>query len=348
MDLFSLGWSDFFQSQTETNGEATEPARVAFRHGRQLLVFGAFGERQALLPARLDTHDTVTVGDWVLGDTTRDPGLVRQVLGRHSALQRKQTGRSSAAQVLAANVDLVLIVTGLDGNFSPRRIERLATLAWEGGATPVVVLNKADLCPDVGSCVREATGAAPGADVLVTQALAGDGVELVRSLLPAGRTGVLVGSSGVGKSTLINRLLGRDCQRTGAVQPWDGRGRHVTSARQLLPLPAGGVLIDVPGLREVGLWGSEEGLHRAFADIKELASGCRFADCRHAGEPGCAVRAAVAAGALSAQRLASYQDLEKELAFAITRRDSAARAERERFWKQISRAQRQYQRLQRG
>jgi ribosome biogenesis GTPase len=211
----------------------------------------------------------------------------------------------------------------------------------------VVVLNKADLCPDVGSCVREATSAAPGAEVLVTQALAGDGVELVRALLPRGRTGVLVGSSGVGKSTLVNRLLGSEQQRTGMVQPWDGRGRHVTSARQLLPLPAGGVLIDVPGLREVGLWGSEEGLGRAFTDIGKLASGCRFVDCRHASEPGCAVLAAVESGALAAERLASYRDLEKELAFASSRHDAAARAERERFWKQISRAQRQMERLQR-
>jgi ribosome biogenesis GTPase / thiamine phosphate phosphatase len=323
------------------------PGRVAFRHGRQATVLGAAGELAALIPARLAGSDSgsLAVGDWVLLDTGQDPPFVRHALDRSSALRRKAAGRSSDAQVLAANVDLVLIVTGLDGDFSARRIERLATLAWEGGATPVVVLNKADLCPDLPGCVREATAAAPGAEVLVTTALDGQGVELVRGLLPAGRTGVLVGSSGVGKSTLINHLLGYERQRTGAVRADDGRGKHVTTARQLLPLPGAGVLIDVPGLREVGVWGGDEGLQHAFADITELAARCRFSDCGHAGEPGCAVQAEIASGGLAPARLSSFQNLQRELLWAQTRHDAAARAEHERFWRQIRLAQRQHQKL---
>lgn len=347
MELSPLGWSDHFQRQLTPEHDTLTPGRVAFRHGHQATVLGEAGELAALVPARLAGGDAgaVAVGDWVLLDPGQDPPFVRHLLERRSALLRKAAGRSSEAQVLAANVDLVLIVTGLDGDFSARRIERLATLAWEGGATPVVVLNKADLCPDLPGCVREATAAAPGAEVLVTAALDGQGVDLVRGLLPAGRTGVLVGSSGVGKSTLINHLLGCERQRTGAVRADDGRGKHVTTARQLLPLPGAGVLIDVPGLREVGVWGSDEGLQHAFSDIAELAAGCRFADCGHAGEPGCAVQAAIAAGALAPARLASFHSLRKELLWAQTRHDAAARAEYERFWKQIHRAQRQHKKL---
>ncbi|HNX50262.1 MAG TPA: ribosome small subunit-dependent GTPase A [Thermoanaerobaculaceae bacterium] len=347
MELSSLGWSDYFQQQLTNQDDAFVPGRVAFRHGRQVTVLGGGGEHAALLPARLAGHgpEAVAVGDWVLLDPAEDPPLARHLLARRAALQRKAAGRTSESQILAANVDLVLIVTGLDGDFSPRRIERLATLAWDGGATPVVVLNKADLCLDLGAGVREAMAAAPGAEVLVTAALEGQGVESVRALLPAGRTGVFAGSSGVGKSTLINRLLGSERQRTGAVRADDGRGRHVTTARQLLPLPGGGVLIDVPGLREVGLWGGDEGLDHAFADIATLAAGCRYSDCRHAGEPGCAVRDAIEAGRLAAARLESFQNLQRELAWAQTRHDAVARAEHERFWRQIHRAQRQHQRL---
>jgi ribosome biogenesis GTPase len=347
MELSSLGWSDFFQRQLGPEHDNLMPGRVAFRHARQATVLGDAGELAALIPARLAGGDAgaVAVGDWVLLDPAQDPQLVRHALARRSALLRKAAGRTSEAQVLAANVDLVLIVTGLDGDFSPRRIERLAALAWDGGATPVVVLNKADLCPDLDARVREATAAAPGAEVLVTAALDGQGIELVRGLLPTGQTGVLVGSSGVGKSTLINRLLGSERQRTGAVRADDGRGRHVTAARQLLPLPGAGVLIDVPGLREVGVWGGDEGLQHAFADITELAAGCRFSDCGHSGEPGCAVQAEIASGGLAVARLLSFQNLQRELLWAQTRHDAAARAERERFWKQIHRAQRQHQKL---
>lgn len=350
MELSSLGWSDFFESQIDGRDTGLTPGRVAFRHGHHLTVLHTGGEAAALIPGPLAGcgADALAVGDWVLADHGTDPPIVRRVLGRRSALRRKAAWRSSDGQVLAANVDLVLVVTGLDGDFSSRRIERLVTLAWEGGATPVVVLNKADLCPDLPARVREAAEAAPGAEVLVTTALDGDGVELVRTLLPSGRTGVLVGSSGVGKSTLINRLLGTERQRTGAVRASDGTGTHVTSARQLLPLPGGGVLVDVPGLREVGLWGGDEGLARTFADIAELAEHCRFADCAHAGEPGCAVAAAVEAGTLPAARLASYQALQKELAWTRSRHDAAAAAERERFWKQIHRAQRELTKLRRS
>jgi ribosome biogenesis GTPase / thiamine phosphate phosphatase len=349
MELSSLGWSDFFERQLQPSYAPRVPARVAFRHGHQLAILTAAGERSALLASRLLAEDqgAVTVGDWVLADLADDPATVGRVLARRTTLRRKAAGRSSDEQVLAANVDLVLVVESLDREASPRRLERLAAQAWESGAEPVVVLSKGDLCSDLPSRIREAAAAVPGAPVIATAALAGAGAEELRALLDGRRTAVMVGPSGAGKSTIANLLLGGERQRTGAVRDLDQRGRHVTTSRRLLPLPGGGALIDGPGLREVGLWGGDEGLEAAFAEVAELAAGCRFVDCRHDGEPGCAVAAAVEAGRLDPARVASFAALQRELAWNRTRHDAAASAERERFWRTIHRAQRQFERLRR-
>ena len=349
MELSSLGWSEYFERQLQPDNHAGEPARVAFRHGRQLAVLTALGERDALLAPRLLAEDqgAVTVGDWVCTDLAADPALVRRVLERRSTLRRKAAGRSSSDQVLAANVDLVLLVVGLDRAPSPRRLERLAAQAWEGGAELVVVLSKSDLCSDLQTRIREAAAAVPGAAVIATAALAGFGGDELYAALDGTRTAVLVGPSGAGKSTIANLLLGCERQRTGAVRDADHRGRHVTTSRQLLPLPGGGALIDLPGLREVGLWGGDDGLDATFADIVELAAACRFADCRHAGEPACAVVAAVDGGRLDPARVESYMTLQRELAWTQTRHDAAARAARDRLWRNIHRGQRQLEQMRR-
>jgi ribosome biogenesis GTPase len=258
-----------------------------------------------------------TIGDWValLPPAGEGEALLHEVLPRHSVLLRREAGSEHAGQLIAANLDVVFLVTGLDGNFNPRRIERALTVAWNSGAAPVVVLSKADLEPEVAERVREVETLAPGVPVLALSARTGAGLEALRAQLPSGKTGALLGSSGVGKSTIVNQLLGAERLATQEVRPEDDKGRHTTTHRELFVLPHGGLLIDGPGMRELGLWGEEEGLEQAFADVLALAAGCRFGDCQHQGEPGCAVRAAVDAGELSEERLASFEKLRREQAY---------------------------------
>jgi ribosome biogenesis GTPase len=300
--------------------------------------------------------DLPAVGDWVLSTPLADTGqraAIRRVLTRRTKFSRLQAPRdrphslAAVEQVVAANIDVVLLVTSLNQDFSLRRLERYLVLAWESGARPVVVLNKADLCDDPTPWRRNAESAALGVPVLVTSAVRGDGLEELRNLVRTSGTSALLGSSGVGKSTLINTLLREERLAAAPVREGDDRGRHTTTARQLLLVPGGGVVIDTPGMRELQLWDSGDGLEHAFADVEALAAGCRFADCRHEAEPGCAVRSAVAGGILGQDRLDSYFKLKREERFLETKTDLAARSERDRFWKQVARAQRQAYR-QRG
>jgi ribosome biogenesis GTPase / thiamine phosphate phosphatase len=260
--------------------------------------------------------------------------VVAQVLGRRSALSRSAAGRATAEQVLAANVDLVLVVQGLDEGAHPRRLERTLAAVHASGAEPAIVLTKPDLVDDPRAALAEAEAVAGGAPVLAASGVTGAGVGDVARLLAAGRTGVFVGPSGAGKSTLVNALLGRAAQETAPVRAHDARGRHTTTNRRLFVLPEGGAVIDGPGIRELRLWDAD-GLEAAFDDVAALAAGCRFRDCRHAGEPGCAVAAAVEAGALDPGRIENRRKLEREAALQEARRDgAAARAERQR-WKGI-------------
>jgi ribosome biogenesis GTPase / thiamine phosphate phosphatase len=277
------------------------------------------------------------VGDWVC---LRDRHI-HAVLPRRTALSRRQPGGGAHEQVLAANVDLVLAVVAPGRDANPRRLERLLALAWESGAQPVVVLGRADLCPEWGTdLATEVAGlaaVAPGVDVLPLSCFTGEGVDDVAALLRPGKTAVLLGSSGVGKSTLVNRLAGRDLLATGEVRD-DGRGRHTTTHRQLVALAGGGLVIDTPGLRELGLWTGGEGTAAAFDDLEALAAGCRFGDCRHRTESGCAVRAAVAKGRLDPDRLAAWEKLQRELAWVERRADPLAAAERRRHVKAVNKS----------
>lgn len=286
--------------------------------------------RLPALPAPREPLDAPTVGDWLAVTDTE----VRAVLPRRTLLARGTSSGTSTAQPLAANVDVVLICAGLTSAPPVRRIERLLTLSWESGATPVVVLTKSDLCADPDAAVRAVLPHAPGADVVAVSAAAGD-VESLRPYVVDGTTLVLLGSSGAGKSTLVNALAGDDVMATGEIRVVDGKGRHTTSHRELIVLPGRAVVIDTPGLRGVALYSADQGLSRAFSDVEELATACRFADCAHQGEPGCAIAASIAAGDLAQGRLDSWRRLQRELAFQARRTDARLRAEERQKWKRI-------------
>ncbi|MGW3341664.1 ribosome small subunit-dependent GTPase A [Nonomuraea rubra] len=292
---------------------------------------------RAVVPPAAGDRLTPCTGDWVAvrPATAAGSGTVVEVLERRTAVVRSSSSRTSRGQVLAANVDTVAVAVSLADPVKPGRVERMLALAWESGATPVVVLTKADRCADAQRATDEVAEVAPGVEVLVTSAATGEGMDVLVAVLSG--TIVLLGPSGAGKSTLGNRLLGEDLLATGAVRDGDGKGRHTTAWRELLPLPHGGVLLDTPGLRGVGLHDADQGLDRAFAEIVELAEDCRFSDCAHATEPGCAVLAAVEDGHLTQRRLDSYHRLQRENAHAVSRTDARLRAELERPKKEIAR-----------
>ena len=300
----------------------------------------AGGEVDARIPGRLrvDGGDRPAVGDWVVLEAAPGTeGVVQAILPRASKLSRKVAGARTEEQVLAANVDTVFLVMGLDGDFNLRRLERLAVAAHQSGAEPVVVLTKSDLLAAEALAERraEVADAAPGVAVFAVSSPEHAGLEPLRLYLETGRTVVLLGSSGVGKSTLLNALVGRQVMKTAAVREGDDRGKHTTTHRELVLLPGGGLLIDGPGLREMQLWLDEEpddALADAFVDVEELAGRCRFRDCTHDAEPGCAVQEAIERGDLEASRLANYHALHQELKALVRRKDVAA--DRQFFRKQ--------------
>ncbi|MGI9322527.1 MAG: ribosome small subunit-dependent GTPase A, partial [Pseudomonadales bacterium] len=257
------------------------------------------------------------VGDWVLvkpiAQGAANQVVIERLLTRKSSFSRKESGAAMAEQVLAANIDTAFIVSGLDGDFNPNRIERYLLLGWDSGAQPVIILNKTDLCPDAKDRARELQPIAMDTPILLISALAGTGLEQLQAFMGPGKTSAFIGSSGVGKSTIINRLAGQDKFTTGPVRQGDSKGRHTTTFREMLPLAKGGLVIDTPGLREVQAWADDADLAKSFGDIEDLAVKCRFRDCAHQREPGCAVRYAVADGSLAAPRLVRYHRLQEEL-----------------------------------
>jgi ribosome biogenesis GTPase len=323
---------------TEPGGADLLLGRVAAEHRTGYVLFTADGERPAEVAGRLrfDAERGLppglpAVGDWV--EYQPLPGeqrvVIQTVRPRTSLLQRKEPGRRAAAQVLAANVDVAFLVSGLPDGVNPRRLERYLALVWDGGTRPVLVLNKTDLAPDPAAAVEQAAAVAPDVPVHDVSAHNGHGLEELEPYFADGATAVLLGPSGVGKSSLINRLLGRAAQPTQDVRA-DGRGRHTTTQRQLFIRPGGGLILDTPGLRELALWEGGDGVDTAFAEVEDLARRCRFRDCAHHTEPGCAVRAALADGSLPAGRLDSYHKLRGELEHLERRHDARARAEKKR------------------
>jgi ribosome biogenesis GTPase len=358
--LAELGWDPGWEAAfAPFHAAGWRPARVVAAHRDAWVVADRAGDRDAVVAGRL-RHEAVgpadlpTVGDWVATspraatdtDDRSDaagPAVIQAAVPRRAAFGRStaDSGRRTGArpqdeQILAANVDVALLVAGLDGDFNLRRLERYLAVAYAGGAQPVIVLNKADVATDLVGLRVAAEAVAPGVEVRTISALTGDGVTALETdHLSRGRTAVVLGSSGVGKSTLVNALLGSARQRTGAVREDDARGRHTTTRRELIRLPGGALLIDTPGIRSLGVAGAAEGLDPTFAEIAEIAAACRFRDCRHDGEPGCAVHAAIADGRLDPDRLASHRKLEREAAHVARSADPLLREAERRRWKAI-------------
>ncbi len=335
MQLEKLGWNGFFASQAR----AGVPARVASATRERFLVWTEGGEVEASVSGQMRREGSAwpAVGDWVA--LRLDVPVIEQVFERKSVLSRKHPGRAMDEQVLATNIDALFIVSGLDRNFNERRIERYLVVARQSGARPVILLNKADLAGQYGVDLGEVVERLHhrcGAPVLALSAETGDGFEGLTDLLAPGETAALIGSSGVGKSTLVNRLLGQERQVTAEVRAGDSRGRHTTTVRSMFIMPSGQLLIDMPGLREVQLWASPNKLDASFEDVREIAEACRFRDCTHSGEPGCEI---VAAG-LDEDRLENYRKMQRELDYLDRKTDKRLMSEMRARWKIIHKAMR--------
>jgi ribosome biogenesis GTPase len=344
--LEDFGWNSFFQEHFQTlRISGSVPARVISQSRDSFQVYCEYGELSARTSGKLryragEEDLFPAVGDWVVVQplVEEQKGIIHAVLPRTSKFSRKVAGERTDEQVVSANIDTVFIVSGLDGgrNFNLRRIERYLTLAWSSGANPVILLNKVDLCPDVATYIRRAEIIAPGVPVLPVSAKEKTGLDALKSRLTRGKTAAFLGSSGVGKSALINALLGVEKQETGEVRGDDRTGRHTTTRREMVLLPDGGIVIDTPGMREIQMWAGEEDLRGSFRDIEALAEQCRFRNCTHNTESGCAVKEAIERGDLDPARLRSYRKLQNELEYLALREEHSGRQYNKLKWKKIA------------
>lgn len=352
MNLEQFGWNPLFAQQFTAHQQAgLLPARIYSEQKKVFFVYGSNGEMLAEVAGRMrhvaaSRRDLPTVGDWVAVQPPTDggPAVIQAILPRTSCFSRKVAAakRQNAQhdeQVIAANVDTALIVCGLDRDFNLRRIERYLTFVYSSGATPIIVLNKADVCENLEAVIYDVEAIALGVPVHALAAKAGEGVEVLRRYLAPGKTVALLGSSGVGKSTIINALLGHERQRVNEISEHVNKGQHTTTQRELILVPGGGMIMDNPGMRELQLLGDESDLNSTFEEIEAFAEQCRFSNCRHDTEPGCAVKEALERGEIEHKRFRSYLKQQKELSFSADREEHTAQFVERKRWKQISQYQ---------
>lgn len=355
-DLTTFGWDEFFETRFESwAGKDYTSGRVALEHKNLFRLYTKYGEVLAELSGKL-RHEAATrsdlpaVGDWVVIRSGPAQGrvLIDSVLPRRTSFVRKIAGSRTAEQIVGANIDTVFLLTSLNHDFSLRRIERYLLIAWESGATPVVVLSKSDLCDGVEDRIEEVRSVARGVPVHAISVVTGDGLQDVAQYFERGKTVAFLGSSGVGKSTLINHLAGVERLKVQTVREHDDRGKHTTTHRELVLLPSGALVLDTPGMRELQLWDGDQSLQLVFDDIEALAGGCYFSNCRHQDEPRCKVREGLAAGTIDTGRYESYEKLQKELRYQSRRKDKLSEIVEKKKWKKLSRLATERARLKRG
>lgn len=354
-DLTTFGWSKFFEDNFQSYaGNGYTCGRVALEHKNFFRVYTQHGEVLAEISGKLrheavNRRDLPVVGDWVVIRSRPEHGRVtiHAVLPRRTSFARKTAGSRTEQQIVGANVDTVFLLTSLNQDFSLRRIERYLIMAWESGASPIIILSKSDLCDRVADAIDEVQGVARGVPIYAISVVTGCGLQDIAQYFKGGHTVALLGSSGVGKSTLINHFAGVDHLKVQTVREHDDRGRHTTTHRELVLLPAGGVVLDTPGMRELQLWDNKEGLQLVFDDIEELAGRCFFSDCRHQDEPRCVVREALAKGTIETERYQSYEKLQKEMKYLARRQDKLSEILEKKKWKKLSRLATERARLKR-
>lgn len=354
MNLAQLGWSDRFAPSFEPYcQQGFFAGRVVVEYRHSYLVYTAQGEQIAEVTGKFrhqatGIQDFPAVGDWVAlrSRAGEQKATIQAILPRFSQFSRKVAGSTTEEQIIATNVDTVFLVSGLDGDFNLRRIERYLVLVWESGATPMIVLNKADLCPNLEERIAEVAAIAVGVPIVALSAAQQQGIEQLNAYLQPGQTIALLGSSGVGKSTIANLLKGEAVQAVQAVRQGDDRGKHTTTHRELIPLPSGALIIDTPGMRELQVWSGAEALPETFSDIEELAQQCRFRNCQHEQEPGCAIQQALTAGDLDIGRFLNYQKLQRELHYLTRKQDQRANQIEKERWKRIHKSLRNHPKYQ--
>ncbi|HMM20747.1 MAG TPA: ribosome small subunit-dependent GTPase A [Selenomonadales bacterium] len=349
MNLLQYGWNETFAAGLSGIGAGPEQVgRVIADFGEQMRIMTKEGEIVAGKAAKKLMSQPLfpAVGDWVvlLSEAGLDMPYVTAVLPRRTKFSRAAAGPEVREQVVAANVDTVFLVQSLNRDFNLRRLERYLIIGWESGALPVVVLTKADCCDDALEYIARVREVAPGVDVHAVSAATGEGMEELRRYLQPGATVALLGSSGVGKSTLVNTLCGREALATQAIRENDGRGRHTTTHRELVLLPEGGLILDTPGMRMLSMWEAATGISEVFGDIEQLIDACRFRDCGHSNEPGCAVREALGNGSLPVDRWQSWLKLQRELAHLEAKKDGRLRQENKRWGKEVAKIAKRFKR----